>query len=47
MERDLGGMEKIVIDQSGQGSGFVPYLPLTEMQRRPQGGPGQTQGATR
>jgi membrane protease subunit HflK len=48
MERVLGGMDKIIIDQSGQGSGVVPYLPLTEMQRRPQGGgQGQPQGASR
>jgi membrane protease subunit HflK len=48
MERVLGGMDKIIIDQSGQGSGVVPYLPLTEMQRRPQaGGPGQPQGTNR
>jgi modulator of FtsH protease HflK len=47
MERVLGGMDKIIIDQSGQGSGVVPYLPLTEMQRRPQTAPAQGQGATR
>ena len=47
MERVLGGMDKIIIDQSGQGSGVVPYLPLTEMQRRPQTAPAQGQGASR
>jgi membrane protease subunit HflK len=47
MERVLGGMDKIIIDQSGQGSGVVPYLPLTEMQRRPQSGQPQTQGTSR
>jgi membrane protease subunit HflK len=47
MERVLGGMDKIIIDQSGQGSGVVPYLPLTEMQRRPQTAPAHGQGATR
>jgi membrane protease subunit HflK len=47
MERVLGGMDKIIIDQSGQGSGVVPYLPLTEMQRRPPAAPAQGQGATR
>ncbi|MFL5170027.1 MAG: FtsH protease activity modulator HflK [Microvirga sp.] len=47
MERVLGGMDKIIIDQSGQGSGVVPYLPLTEMQRRPPTAPAQGQGATR
>jgi modulator of FtsH protease HflK len=43
----LGGMDKIIIDQSGQGSGVVPYLPLSEMQRRPQTAPAQGQGASR
>jgi modulator of FtsH protease HflK len=47
MERVLGGMDKIIIDQSGQGSGVVPYLPLTEMQRRPPAAPAQGQGASR
>jgi membrane protease subunit HflK len=37
MERVLGGTDKVLIDQSGQG--VVPYLPLNELQpRRPQGG---------
>jgi membrane protease subunit HflK len=49
MERVLGGTDKVLIDQSGQG--VVPYLPLNELQpRRPQGGqpPQQpAQGATR
>jgi membrane protease subunit HflK len=36
MERVLGGTDKIILDQSGQGQGgVVPYLPLTELQRRP------------
>ena len=36
MERVLGGMDKIIIDQNGQqGSGVLPYLPLGELQRRP------------
>jgi membrane protease subunit HflK len=35
MERVLGGMDKIIIDQNGQqGSGVLPYLPLGELQRR-------------
>ena len=35
MERVLGGMDKIIIDQNGQqGGGVVPYLPLNELQRR-------------
>ncbi len=28
MERVYGGMDKVVVDQSGQGPGVVPYLPL-------------------
>jgi membrane protease subunit HflK len=46
MERVLGGMDKIIIDQSAQQSGgVVPYLPLNELQRRapPAQGPGQPQ----
>lgn len=37
MERVLGGMDKIIIDQGGaaQTPGVVPYLPLNELQRRP------------
>src|SRR3954454_8982533 len=37
MERVLGGTDKIILDSSAQnGSGVVPYLPLNELQRRPQ-----------
>jgi modulator of FtsH protease HflK len=47
MERVLGGTDKIILDKNG-GSGVVPYLPLNELQRRPQGpGQAQPQGATR
>lgn len=36
MERVLGNMDKIVIDQNSTGQGgVVPYLPLNELQRRP------------
>ena len=31
MERVFGGMDKVIIDQNGQGQGVVPYLPLTEI----------------
>jgi modulator of FtsH protease HflK len=34
MERVLGGTDKIILD-SGGGTGVVPYLPLSEMTRRP------------
>jgi membrane protease subunit HflK len=44
MERVFGGMDKVIIDQDGQGQGVVPYLPLTDMQRRPAA---PTQGTTR
>jgi membrane protease subunit HflK len=47
MERVLGGMDKIIIDQGGQGQGVVPFLPLNEMQRRPQPGGQAQQGAVR
>ena len=36
MERVLGGTDKIILDQkSGNGQGVMPFLPLTELQRRP------------
>ena len=37
MERLLGGTDKIILDSSvsGHGGGVVPYLPLTELNRRP------------
>ncbi len=42
MERVFGGMDKVIIDQnSGSGNGVVPFLPLDQLQRRPQA---QTQG---
>jgi membrane protease subunit HflK len=43
MERVLGGMNKVIIDDNGKGSGVVPYLPLPELERRrpaPQAGGG-------
>jgi modulator of FtsH protease HflK len=46
MERVLGGMDKVIIDQSGQNGGVVPYLPLNELQRRT-APTGPQQGATR
>jgi membrane protease subunit HflK len=46
MERVLGGMDKVIIDQGSQGQGVVPYLPLNELQRRPAAQPSQ-QGAAR
>jgi membrane protease subunit HflK len=54
MERVFGGMDKIIIDQSGGangagGNGVVPFLPLDQLQRRPQAQTTQpqTQGAMR
>jgi membrane protease subunit HflK len=39
MERVFGGIDKVIIDQSGQpgsnGSGVVPVLPLNELIKRP------------
>jgi membrane protease subunit HflK len=43
MERVLGGMDKIIIDQNGQQSGVVPYLPLNELPRRAPAAPGGAQ----
>ena len=34
MEDVLRGMNKVLIDESGKGSGVVPYLPLPELERR-------------
>lgn len=46
MERVFGGMDKVILDQSGNGSGVVPYLPLAELDKRRPAAPAQT-GATR
>ncbi|MGO4705686.1 FtsH protease activity modulator HflK [Microvirga sp. 2MCAF38] len=50
MERVFGEVPKIIVDQNGQG--VVPFLPLNELQRRPQAtnppaNPQTSQGATR
>ncbi len=47
MERVYSGTDKVVIDQNGNGQGVVPYLPLTEIQRRAQPAGTQAQGGTR
>ena len=46
MERVMGGMDKVIIDQQG-GSGVIPYLPLNELNRGPATQNPATQGATR
>ncbi|MEZ5767925.1 MAG: HflK protein, partial [Paracoccaceae bacterium] len=33
LERVLGDVDKIIIDDGASGSGVVPYLPLNELQR--------------
>jgi membrane protease subunit HflK len=38
LERVLGGMDKIIIDEKAGASGVVPYLPLTDLQRATQSG---------
>ncbi|MCP4937484.1 MAG: FtsH protease activity modulator HflK, partial [bacterium] len=39
MERVMGGMDKIILDNKGGGSGVVPYLPLDGLtKRRPNAG---------
>ncbi|AWM86278.1 FtsH protease activity modulator HflK [Microvirga sp. 17 mud 1-3] len=49
MERVMSGVDKVIIDQNGQG--VVPYLPLTQLPRQPapqgQGAASGQQGATR
>jgi membrane protease subunit HflK len=49
MERVLGGMDKIIIDQNQGQGGVLPYLPLNELQRRAPATASQQpqQGATR
>jgi membrane protease subunit HflK len=37
MERVLGGTDKIILDNKN-GQGVVPFLPLDQLQRKPQGG---------
>ena len=44
MERVMSGTDKVLIDQ-GAGPGVQPYLPLSELSRRPQAAPAP--GATR
>lgn len=38
MERVLGGMDKLIIDEKMNANGVVPYLPLGELQRAQGGG---------
>ena len=39
MERVMGGMDKIILDNKGGGSGVVPYLPLDGLaKKRPSAG---------
>jgi membrane protease subunit HflK len=49
MERLFGGTDKIIIDPGASGGqGVVPYLPLSELNRRPAGSPAAPQtGGTR
>jgi membrane protease subunit HflK len=48
MERVFGGMDKVIVDQGGNGQGVVPFLPLNDLQqRRPAQGQAGQQGATR
>ncbi|MFV0386460.1 FtsH protease activity modulator HflK [Paracoccus sp. (in: a-proteobacteria)] len=44
MEKVLGGIDKIILNEGGQGQGVVPYLPLDQL-RRP-GGAGSTGNAS-
>jgi membrane protease subunit HflK len=48
MERVFGNTDKVLIDQNGQGGqGVVPFLPLSELQRRAAPQPAPPQGSTR
>jgi len=51
MERVLGGMDKVIIDQKEGGQGVLPYLPLNELMRsqpqQPQMRGNSQQGAAR
>jgi modulator of FtsH protease HflK len=47
MERVFGGMDKIIMDNGAGGQGAIPYLPLNELQRRPQPPQQQQQGPAR
>ncbi len=38
LERVLGGMDKLIIDEKANANGVVPYLPLGELQKAGQGG---------
>jgi membrane protease subunit HflK len=38
MERVYGGANKVIVDQSAEGLGVVPYLPLGALQEKPQDG---------
>ena len=38
MERVLGGMDKIILDEKSNASSVIPYLPLGEMQHSNQAG---------
>ena len=44
MEKVLGDVDKVIIDQSASDNGVVPYLPLDQLRR--QSPSGQTQGQT-
>ena len=48
MERVFGNTDKVLIDQNSQGGqGVVPFLPLSELQRRAAPQPAAPQGSTR
>lgn len=44
MERVLGPMNKIILDEKGAGSGVVPYLPLDQLRNTPKPGTSTTGG---
>ena len=44
MEKVLGDVDKVILDEQGQGSGVVPYLPLDQLRRSGGSGNGSTGG---
>jgi membrane protease subunit HflK len=38
LEKVLGNVDKIIMDNGEGGQGVVPYLPLNELRKTPQGG---------
>lgn len=46
MEKVLGGLDKIILDEGGEGSNVVPYLPLDQLRRSGGGSNSNSTGGT-